>query len=323
MLKSKKEFIKEGNIRKLEKERKKIIKMNPKGIVRGSIWGGILIFIGLGLSFTVGFLGIVIIVVGVFVFFIVWIIIDVKTNKKLRINLFSKYINNINSSCEYLHGDKALSHEFTQSNFIPIGSFKTVEDVFRTRILNQPIKFGHISVSHIRNHEQVLDFGGWFAVIKTDKKRSFTTIYPNNTRKKALNIKFLHKNSDKNIQSQKKSDINSIFNKEFSVWTNDEQEARQILTLTLQNILFKKKDEVPVFLGWRDDKIFIGIDNIPKLKFKINKKITKKSVEEFYSSYDNLYNFFICKIRIKILILVVYKKNKAKIKTINKLQDKF
>ncbi|MBN2663818.1 MAG: DUF3137 domain-containing protein [Bacteroidales bacterium] len=276
----------------LEERRKQIIKQNKNGLVKGVFFGGSVFFLGLILSFIVGFIGIIVSVMGVFVFIIVWILQDLKINKKIRTELFSEFIKFTNKNFKYVVEDKELLFEFKKAAFAPSNSNIFVEDVFKISIFEKEVDFGKITAKHLHQDGYLHDFIGVFGYMKINTNYSFTVIYPHHERKTALSIPFLENKGDKSKLNQQEVEINSNFNKVFSVWSNNHIEAKNILNEKFTAFLLKKSAEFSVYISFRNNKIYVGIDAFQPFNLKINEQITKKSAEDFFADFNKIKALF-------------------------------
>ncbi|MBN2892411.1 MAG: DUF3137 domain-containing protein [Bacteroidales bacterium] len=280
------------NYQTLETKRKEILKQNKKGFVKGAFYGGIILIVGGILSALLGFIGIVIIVIGLFVFFIVWILQNLKINKKIRAQLYSELTKTINPEFEYSFGEKQLIWEMSNSGFVPKSSNKFVDDAFKIKIAENEAIFGEITVKHIQGNDYLHDFIGVFGFMKLRKNYSFTVIYPHDERKEALRINFLEKNADKSKLNKQKMSLNSEFDKIYSVWTNNPGEAEKILNENLVKLLTEKSANQKLFVAFRDQKMYLGIDAFQPFKLNINKPITEKSAKDFYLNFKKVTDLF-------------------------------
>lgn len=281
------------DIQELDKKRREILRKYKNGAVKGTIFGGIPAVLGVILTFIAGFIGIVLIVMSFFTFFIVWILHNLKINKKVRSDLYSAVVKAINPTFEYSFGEKQLIYEINISGFFATNTNKFVDDAFKVKVNYFNAMFGEMTLKHLHGDGYLHDFIGVFGFVKLNKKHSFTIIYPNDKRKEPLRIKFLEKNADKEKIKQKRVPIENKFDEKFSVWTNDEVEAKTILNEKLQTFLLEKSSSEQIYLAFRNDRMYVGIDGKQPFRLKIKKSIDQNSIKQFEKDlmfFVNLYS---------------------------------
>lgn len=267
----------------LENKRKEILKNYKSGFVKGLSYGGSLFFLGVLTTIIFGFIGIVLAFMGIVIFVVIWILQNLKINKKIRAELYTEFIKVINNKFEYKIEDNELMFEFKKSGFSPSKSNIYVDDAFNVNINGQKASFGEITAKHLQQSNYLHDFIGVFANIKTNKKYLPLTILPKNKEYRNHNS-LIYKNKLKQIT------INDTFDQKFSVYSNDFSQTKTIVNSCLIKVLNSLPDDFNYMITFQNQAVFIGIDGFQPFRLKIRQPVDKKIADKFYKDFNFVFN---------------------------------
>ncbi len=297
MLKSFEEVKAQGSldIQAFEQTRLASHAKNKKGLMMGGIIGGGIAVVGAILA-AVGSsgLGIFLIFVGVVVFFIYYAVVNSKAKKELKSKILGDIVKGIDPSFAYSIGDREFIPQFRNSGFVKLTSGTTVDDVFKGQINGLNFYLGEVKVVRKQGeNSSITVYQGPFAYVETAQKYGYTSIVPDTMEKALGGVGRLLQKADISRLNQKllKIEDDATFEKHFAVWSKDEQTTKSILNPEFRNYLVGLATMSKTYLGWRDNKIYFGMDNRRDLfELKLKNIITDSVVRQFYDDFAQYYN---------------------------------
>jgi len=299
MLKSFEELSQGGlNYREFEEVRQSAHAKNKKGLMIGGIAGGVLLLIGV-ILLAVGSVGpgVGLMIAGGVVFGVYFAIVNSKAKKEVKQKVIGDLIKAIDPTFVYSKGDRNFIPEFRKAGFIKVRSQTSVDDVFLGKMNGSNFSLGEMVIKQKKSRNgresYITVFQGPFAFAETSNNYGFTSVIPDKMEKSLGGIgKFLQK-ADISRLNQKniRIDEDPNFEKEFAVWTKDETTTRQILNPEFRSYLMGLATLSKTYVGWRENKIFFGMDNRRDMfKIKLKNAITQGSVRQFYDDFAQYYN---------------------------------
>jgi len=304
MIKSFEEIKAQGglNFQEFESKRVEAMARNKKGLMLGGIAGGAVALIGIILM-VVGNagLGIFLIFIGLIVFGVWFAIVNSKVKKELKTKILGDLAKGIDPSFSYSMGNKEFMTEFRRSGFVKATSGTTVDDVFLGQYNGMNFGFGEVKVVRKsgsgNNSSTVTVYQGPFAYVETSQNYPYTSIIPDTMEKLLGGVGRLLQKADITRLNQKllKIEEDQEFEKYYAVWSKDEGVTKGILNPEFRNYLTGLATLHKTYIGWRDNKIYFGMDNRRdlfniKLKNVINESIVRKFYEDFAGYYNILEN---------------------------------
>ncbi len=296
MLKSFDEIKQTGKLdfEKFEQKRLKAQAKNKMGLKKGLAIGGATALVGVLLyALESKGLGILLGIFGVFFFIVFWGIANKKASKELKNAIFGDILKDIVPAFLYSKGDREFTTQFKKSGFKKHVSQSFVDDVFFGEINGCKFGLGEISISRKQSENtQVTIFQGPFAYIETNEEYPFTTIIPDLMESALGGLGRTLQKTDITRINQKLIKLDDEqFEKVFAVWTKDEQQTKQILNPYFRSYLLDLSSKSPVYVGWRDNKIYFGLDNRRDLfGMNLKKEITESILRTFYDDFAEYYN---------------------------------
>jgi len=294
MLKSFEELKSSGglNFQEFEQTRVAMQAKNKKGLMLGGIVGGAITLIGVILLVLKIQFGGFLLFVGIVTFFVWWLIANSSAKKQLKSKILGDMLKAMDSSFAYSMNDRDFIPEFRKSGFKKATSGTTVDDVFKGQIMGMNFGLGELKVVRKQGkNSTVTVYSGPFAFVQTAQKYAFTTIIPDNLESALGGFGKFLQSADISRLNQKLITIDDKeFERYFAVWTKDENQAKVILNPEFRNYLKILASTSPTYVGWRDDKIYFGMDNrrdLFNLKFKT--VISESVVRQFYDDFVQYY----------------------------------
>lgn len=300
MLKSFDEVKAQGgmNFQEFEQKRLDAQAKNKKGLIMGGAIGGgialigiILLALGIGAGGFLLFLGII-------VFVVYFLVVNSKAKKELKGKILGDLVKGINPTYTYSKGDRDFIPQFRKSGFKKATSQTSVDDVFLGEINGMKFGLGEMTIkrkksSHGNTTTYVTVFQGPFAHIDSEQSYGYTSIIPDTMEKALGGVGRLLQKADITRLNQKllKIEEDPTFEKYFAVWSKDEATTKQILNPEFRNYLVGLATLSQTYVGWRDNKIYMGIDNRRDLfTLKLKNQITEGTVRQFYDDFATYYN---------------------------------
>ncbi len=286
------------NFQEFEKTRKKAREKSKKALKMSAIIGGGAVLIGI-ILIVVGMplIGFLLIIAGAAGFGIYYGITNSKAKKELKVKVLGDLLKAIDPSFKYSLGDSEFRSNFRKSGFVKSTSGTNIDDVFRGKMNDIEFALGEIRVTRRQSSgsstRTITVYQGPFAFAKTSNDYGYTSIIPDRMEKSLGGVgKFLQK-ADLSRLNQKniRIDEDPDFEKQFAVWTKDEQTTRQILNPQFREYLKGLATMTRTYLGWRDSLIYFGMDNRRNLfNLKLKNQITEGVVRSFYNDFADYYN---------------------------------
>lgn len=295
MLKSFDELKQTGlNYQQYETKRVEMLAKRKKGLMTAAIVGGAIAVIGLILM-AIGSAGagIGLIVLGVIVFVIWYAVVSSSAKSDLKNELLNDLLKNIDPSFAYQSKDRNLSTNFRKSGFVKNVSAVSVEDVFKGQISGLNFTLGEARVTRKSGeNSSTTVYSGPFAYVETTNNYNFTSVIPDIFEKALGGLGHIMQKANLSRLNQKliKIDEDPDFEKLYAVWTKDEQTIRQILSPQFRDYLKGIARKTPVFVGFRDNMIFFGLDNRKNLfGIKLKDQISETTMKRFYDEFSDYY----------------------------------
>ena len=285
------------NYQEFEKIRQNAHAKSKKGLMIGGGIGGILLLIGIIILATGNAsLGVILIIVGIAFFGIYYAMVNSTAKKQVKDKVIGDLVKSIDPTFIYSKGDQDFVENFKKTGFIYSTPNIYVDDVFRGEINGLQFNLGELRIAYEQdedNDENITIYQGPFAFTTTSSNYSFTSIIPDKLEKSLgrLGKIFQKINISRPNQKNIRIDEDPDFEKNFAVWTKDETTTRQILNPQFRNYLTNLASMSKTYVGWRDDKIFFGMDNRKNLfELKLKNKISQSTVRQFYDDFAQYYN---------------------------------
>ena len=284
MLKSFEEVKGQGslNYEEFEKKRLEAQAKNKKALMLGGGIGGGIALIGVIMLAVGSSAGVALIILGIIAFVVYFLVVNSKVKKELKGKILGDMVHGIDSNYTYSKGDRNFIPQFRKAGFIKTRAQTSVDDVFLGQIDGKNFGLGEMTIKQKRTRNgrdsYVTVFQGPFAHIDADKDYGFTSIVPDTMEKALGGVGRLLQKADISRLNQKllKIEEDQIFEKHFAVWSKDQETTKQILNPEFRNYLVGLATMSKTYVGWRDNKIYMGINNgrdLFTLKFSDNKYI--------------------------------------------------
>lgn len=299
MLKSFEELSQSGlNYQEFEKIRQEAQAKSKKGLMIGGGIGGILLLIGIIVLATGNAsLGVILIIVGIAFFGIYYAMVNSKAKKQVKEKVIGDLVKAIDPTFVYSKGDREFASTFKKAGFVKSTQFVNVDDVFRGQLNGIEFGLGEVHAKRTEKRgnstRQITVFQGPFAFAKTSNDYKYTSIIPDFMEKTLGGVGKILQKADISRLNQKniRIDEDPDFEKSFAVWTKDETTTRQILNPQFRSYLTNLASMSKTYVGWRDDKIFFGMDNRRNLfELKLKNEISQSIVRQFYDDFAQYYN---------------------------------
>ncbi len=296
MLKSFEEVKNQGtlNYEEFEKTRLESKAKTRKGLMMAFLIGGAILVVGLLLAFMRIAEGLILVAVGILFGFVYYYFIKKKANKELKARILGDLLIGIDPNFLYSLKDNNLPQQFKNAGFFKSSSNIYVDDVFLGKINGMDFGIGELVVKTKQGEGKTTTvFSGPFGFVETEQKFSYTTIIPDNVEKVFGGLGRLLQKVDITRLNQKliKIEEDSDFEKYFAVWTKDEKKTKELLNEDFRVYLKGLATVNPVFAGWRDNKVYFGIDNRrDAFILKLNETISESTIRQFYEDFAKYYN---------------------------------
>ena len=299
MLKSFEEVKGQGslNYEDFEQKRLEAQAKNKKGLMLGGGIGGGIALIGIIMLLAGSSAGVALIILGIIVFVVYFIIVNSKAKKELKGKILGDIVKGIDASYSYSKGDREFIPQFRKAGFIKSRAQTSVDDVFLGQINGKNFGLGEMTIKQKRTRGNtttyITVFQGPFAHIDADKDYGFTSIIPDTMEKALGGVGRLLQKADVTRLNQKllKIDEDPTFEKHFAVWSKDPETTKQILNPEFRNYLIGLATMSKTYVGWRDNKIYMAINNGRDLfTLKLKNAITESTVRQFYDDFATYYN---------------------------------
>jgi len=288
-MKSFEEIIAEGIINSSEIENHRLLqlqelrKQNIKGLIVWLVLTTIAVLLSIklynGWVLVGGF------IMGFIVFLIVRGSIKRKLHDTIKEKIIKKLIESISPDFEYFPKQHISREMFKKSQFIKHYSYFKGEDLFAGIYNNIYVEYSELHISQKNDKSTVTVFKGPFYAIQT--KHSFkgrTAVVPDYAEKLLGEIGRAFQKMNFSRDSLIKIN-NNAFEKQFAVFSNNEEEAESVLSDELIKFLLREKSKAKqVYFGFSEDQVYLAIYNNKDL-FKINVKaeINEKSIRPSYN----------------------------------------
>jgi len=274
------------NVQDFESHRLQLLAERKEKSKKGGMIGGGIAFLGLLITFVGGpaFL-IGGIIIGLIVFFVVRGNTRGKHAKYVKSEILKKLIESFSPDFFYDPYTGVSQDVFKKSQIIKGYSTFYGEDHVTGKYNNIQIEFSELFIQQKNDKSTTTLFKGPFYVVQSPKTfAAKTNILPDTAEKLFGGLGTIFQKM--NMMREKVIKIDdAAFEKEFVVYSNDENEAKDILTPNVINYLMdKKKINKNVFMSCIEDKIYFGLYNGADLfPVDINKSIDNVILEQYYN----------------------------------------
>ncbi|MBN2891310.1 MAG: DUF3137 domain-containing protein [Bacteroidales bacterium] len=296
MLKSFEEVKSQGSLdyQAFEQQRQDSHAKNKKGLIMGGAIGGGLVLVGIILIAVGLSIGGLLIFLGILTFGIYFAVVNSKAKKELKGKILGDIVKGIDPEFSYSVGDREFVPEFRKSGFKKSASGTTVDDVFIGKMNGMRFGLGEIKVVRKQSEKRTITvYQGPFAHVEAAQNYGFTSIIPDTMEKALGGVGRLLQKADISRLNQKllKIEEDQTFEKYFAVWSKDEATTKQILNPEFRSYLVGLATMSQTYVGWRDNKIYFGMDNRRDLfNLKLKNPITESTVRQFYDDFAQYYN---------------------------------
>ncbi len=225
------------------------------------------------------------VVLGVVLFFIFRGNIRTQIKNAIKEQIVKKLIEGINPGFKYYPKQHITEETFDDSKLIGNYTYLEGEDLFKGIYNNIPVEFSEIEVTKKASKSTKTLFEGPFYSLKVNKPfKGRTSVVPDFSEKNFGKIGRVFQSL--NLYKDTLITIdNENFEKQFAIYTTNEDEAKEILTQKLMNFLLEeKKSTNGVFFGFSMNNIYFGKYNSKDLyRVNIEAKITEKIIKRFYN----------------------------------------
>jgi hypothetical protein len=226
--------------------------------------------------------------------FIAISIVSKKYRQNFKDKIISKIVGFVDENLVYTPDGTVSREEFTNSGiFQKYASNYHGEDHFKGRMDKTAFEFSEVVAKHVtstgtgskRKEHQHLIFKGIFFVADFNKNFNGHTVVLPDTAERMLG-KFGQNLQSMSSRGQLVKLENPEFEKEFCVYSENQVEARYILSPSLMQriVEFKRKWDTKIYLSFCDSKVYIAI--------KMNKNLFEtrlfKSIEDFNFIEENI-----------------------------------
>lgn len=280
------------NLQGFEADRQEAQRKTKSNLMIGGIIGAVILIVGIVLIISKSPLGFIIAFVGIITFFVYWGISSSSIKNKLKLKIFTDVIKLIDPNLTYKISDAEFQQQFRKSAILKSYSSLSSDDTFRGTINNMPYGIGEVKAIQKTDKSSHTVFHGPFYFVQTNNTYPFTSIIPDYMEKGLGKVGAFLQKADLTRLNQKniRIDQDPNFEKYYAVWTKEEGFARNILNDQLRNHLVSLNGQ-PVYLGFRDNFIYFGIDNRSNLfEIKLKEPITEQIIQSFYNDFANYYN---------------------------------
>jgi hypothetical protein len=275
------------DLKELDEERKQV---DRKVLLIGVIAVIIIVLIGRFRGSATMYFQILAGVVG----FIAVTVVSKNYRQNFKNKIISKIAGFVDENLVYTPEGTVSREEFTNSDiFQKYASNYRGEDHFKGKMDKTTFEFSEVVAKHVtstgtgskRKEHQHLIFKGIFFVADFNKHFNGYTVVLPDTAERMLG-KFGQNLQSMSSRGQLVKLENPEFEKEFCVYSDDQVEARYILSPSLMQriVEFKRKWDTKIYLSFRDSKVYIAI--------KMNKNLFEtrlfKSIEDFNFIEENI-----------------------------------
>jgi len=284
-----------SEIENFRQEQEKIEKAKQK---KGLIISGIILFITCLIAFASGLfpLLIIVLIVGIIAYLIWWGNVKNKYIVAIKENLIQKLIKSIDESFGYQPNAMIPKDVFKESNLIKTFNQYSGEDYFFGRIDDIPIEFSQLLVKQKHDKSTVTLFNGTFFVAEFKQHFQGRAAVVPDTMEKTFGA-FGRVFQKITIFRDNLIKINDTeFEKQFAIYSTNEQEANKLLQGNLNNYLLQLKAENPsgVFFAYNKQKFYLGLYSKKDIfKVDINNQIDANILREYYDEIVNSLNIVI------------------------------
>ena len=224
-------------------------------------------------------------VFGLITFFVIRGSIRRKLYDTIKEKIIKKLIESISPDFEYFPKDHISRETFKKSQFIKTYSYYKGEDLF-TGIYNHIyVEYSELDISQKNNKSTVTVFKGPFYAIQAKNSFEGRTTVVHDYAENLLG-KFGRALQKMNFTRDPLIKIdNEVFEKQFAVFSNNENEAKRVLSPALIDLLIRERNNAKqVYFGFSEDQIYFGIYNSKDL-YKVNVKteINEQSIRPYYN----------------------------------------
>ncbi len=229
------------------------------------------------------------VLVGGFVFgFIAFLVVRGNIKGKLfhtiKEEIIKKLIESISPDFEYFPKEHISRETFKKSQFIKHYSYFNGEDLFTGIYNNIYVEYSELDISQKSDKTNVTVFKGPFYAIQAKNNFEGRTTVVHDYAENLLG-KFGRALQKMNFSRDPLIKIdNTAFEKYFAVFSNNEDEAKRILSPVLIDFLIRERNNAKqVYFGFSEDQIYFGIYNSKDL-YKVNVKteINEQSIRPYY-----------------------------------------
>lgn len=297
MLKSFEEVKMQGSLdyQAFEQKRLESQAKNKKGLMMGGIIGGGIAVIGVILLAVANpAVGAMLIFAGAITFGIYFAVVNSKAKKELKGKILGDIVKGIDPTFTYSKGDREFIPQFRKSGFVKSTSQTHVDDVFIGQLNGARFGLGELTAKRKSGKDRYITvFQGPFAHVDSSQNYGFTSIIPDTMEKALGGVGRLLQKADISRLNQKllKVEEDPNFEKYFAVWSKDKETTLRILNPEFRNYLVGLATMSKTYVGWRDNKIYFGMDNRRDLfNLKLKNQITEGVVRQFYNDFAEYYN---------------------------------
>ena len=275
------------NISEIESHRllqlQELRKRNIKGLI---VW---FVLTGIAGAFSAilynGWVLVVGFVFGLIAFFVVRGSVRKKLYNTIKEKIIKKLIESISPDFEYFPKEHISKETFTKSQFIKHYSYFKGEDLFTGIYNNIYVEYSELDISQKSDKSNVTVFKGPFYSIQAKNNFEGRTTVVHDYAENLLG-KFGRALQKMNFSRDLLIKIdNAAFEKQFAVFSSNENEAKRVLSPALIDFLIRERNNAKqVYFGFSEDQIYFGIYNSKDL-YKVNVKteINEQSIRPYYN----------------------------------------
>jgi hypothetical protein len=274
------------NVQDFESHRLQLLAERKEKSKKGGMIGGGILFVGLLLTFVGGTAFLIGgFVIGLIVFFIVRGNTRGEHAKYVKSEILKKMIENFSPDFVYEPAARVSEDNFKKSEIVKGYTNYSGEDRISGKFNEITFDFSELLVEQKQKNSTTTLFNGPFYVIQSPKAfNGKTAILPDTAEKLFGGLGTLFQKM--NLARPKVIKIDdTAFEKEFVVYSSDENEARAICSPDVIAFLMERKTAIKnIYLSCVADKIYFGMyNNADLFPVDINKSIDNTILESYYN----------------------------------------
>lgn len=283
------------NLKELEDFRLEQIEIEKQKLKRGWLIFGSVIALTSAISLFLNLFPVIVVafIVGGIWFLVWWSKVKKEYVLAIKEELVKKLIKSIDESFGYQPNSFIPQNVFKESNIVKGFNRYYGEDYFFGKLDDIPIEFSQLNVQKKHDKSTVTLFNGIFisvgfkhqfqgrAAVVTDTMEktfgSFGRFFQNLTLSRDTLLKF----------------DNPDFEKMFAIYSNNENEAKQLISQNFQNYLIQLRQEISggVFFSYNRDRFYVGLFNRQDIfKVDIKTPVNETTVAIYYNEITYILN---------------------------------